>query len=360
MEAGDLSKEFNEVLFEFNKGIGRAILNRPRQLNSLTYEMISQMLKQLGVFEDDPTLKLVILKGNGRAFCAGGDVKGVLNFVTNGHWSFGASFFRRQLTLDYKIATYKKPVVSILDGIVMGGGAGLSMLSTFRIVTEKTIFAMPEAAIGLFPDCGASYFLSRIPGSFGEYLGLTGTRLTGMEMLACGLATHFVFSKDLASLEDSLDLLAASESMVTDKTSISRTISKFVQQVHLPKDSVLCQGLGAINECFSKDTVEEILASLEKLGMNQEQKWILKAVGSMKSASPTSLKIFLRLGARATLIERGTKPQWKPSKLELVSKEMVYAYFTEIENDEDWVSLKLPPKYVMVPISPFEEQYSRL
>ncbi|CAI9111813.1 OLC1v1012136C2 [Oldenlandia corymbosa var. corymbosa] len=218
-------EEFNEVIFEFKKSIRRAILNRPGQLNSLTFEMISQMLKQLGVFEEDPTVKLVILKGKGRAFCAGGDVKGVINFVTNGHWSFGASFFRRQLTLDYKIATFKKPVVSILNGFVMGGGAGLSMLSTFRIVTEKTIFAMPEASIGVFPDCGASYFFSRIPGYFGEYLGLTGTRLTGIEMLHCGLATHFVLSKDLTSLEDSLDSLGASESMVIDERTILRTIN---------------------------------------------------------------------------------------------------------------------------------------
>ncbi|KAF5749888.1 Beta-hydroxyisobutyryl-CoA hydrolase 1 [Tripterygium wilfordii] len=155
------------------------------------------MLKCFKIFEDDSTTNLVILKGNGKAFCAGGDVVSVVGSMMIGHWSFGASFYRKQFTLDYLLATYKKPLIALIDGIVMGGGAGLSMHATFRIVTENTVFAMPEAAIGLFPDVGASHFLSRLPGYFGEYLGLTGARLDGAEMLECGLATHFVYSKDL-------------------------------------------------------------------------------------------------------------------------------------------------------------------
>ncbi|KAL3532795.1 hypothetical protein ACH5RR_006316 [Cinchona calisaya] len=290
--ATSFDNEQNEVLFEHKTGVRKAILNRPTQLNSLTYRMFCQMLKQFRDFEEDLNVILVILKGNGRAFCAGGDVKSVLNFITNGHWSFGASFYRKQLNLDYKIGTYKKPVVSIINGIVMGGGAGLSMNSTFRIVTENTVFAMPEAAIGLFPDCGASHFLSRLPGFFGEFLGLTGTRLDGIEMVMCGLATHFVFSKDLASVEEALDSLAASG--VLEVSTISETINKYVQEVHLKKDSV-CNRMEVINKCFSKETVEEILSSLEKLGAQSEEKWITNAIKSMKSVSPTSLKIFLRL-----------------------------------------------------------------
>ncbi|KAL3532794.1 hypothetical protein ACH5RR_006315 [Cinchona calisaya] len=258
----------------------------------------------------------------------------------------------------------------------MGGGAGLSMNSTFRIVTENTVFAMPEAAIGLFPDCGASHFLSRLPGFFGEFLGLTGTRLDGIEMVMGGLATHFVFSKDLASVEEALDSLAASG--VLEVSTISETINKYVQEVHLKKDSV-CNRMEVINKCFSKETVEEILSSLEKLAEQSEEKWITNAIKSMKSVSPTSLKIFLRLvregrmqnlkeclthefrvschilrrtvnndfyeGGRAMLIEKGrSKPLWTPSKLELVSDEMVEKYFNEVDDDDDWEPLQLPAR----------------
>ncbi|XP_027174012.1 probable 3-hydroxyisobutyryl-CoA hydrolase 3 [Coffea eugenioides] len=375
--ATSLIKEQNDqvVLFEDKKGVRKVILNRPKQLNCLTYEMFCQMLKKLGDYEEDPNTRLVILKGNGRAFCAGGDVKSVLSFMTTGHWSFGASFYRKQLNLDYKIGTYKKPVVSIIDGIVMGGGAGLSLNSTFRIVTENTVFAMPEAAIGLFPDCSASHFLSRLPGFLGEYLGLTGSRLDGAEMVKCGLATHFVLSKDLASMENALDSLAASGSV--DLSSISKTIHKFVHGPHLKKDSVY-KRLDAINECFSKDTAEEMLSSLEELAAKNEEKWIVHAIKSMTSVSPTSLKIFLRLiregrmlnlkeclvrefraschilrrtvnndfyeGGRALLVEKGRQPQWMPSKLDLVSDEMVGKYFCEVDNDDDWEPLHLPPR----------------
>ncbi|CAI9098777.1 OLC1v1035484C1 [Oldenlandia corymbosa var. corymbosa] len=285
---------YSEVIFEEKKGVRKVILNRPKQLNTLTYEMMSQMLRRLRAFEEDPSIKFVVLKGNGRAFCAGGDVKSAMSYLVQGHWSYGASYYRRQLNLDYVLATYHKPVVSIVDGIVMGGGAGLTMQSNFRIVTEKTKFAAPEAAIGLSPDCGASHFLSRLPGFFGEYLGLTGSRLNGIEMVACGLATHFVLSKDLISMEEALDSLAASTGKLETST-VSETINKFVQQVHLQRDSVF-ERLDVINKCFSKETVEDILSSLEELSTNdQHQKWIVNAIKSMKSASPTSLKLFLRL-----------------------------------------------------------------
>ncbi|KAL3532793.1 hypothetical protein ACH5RR_006314 [Cinchona calisaya] len=370
------NNEQNEVFFEHKTGVRKVILNRPKQLNSLTYRMFCQILRQLQDFEQDPGTRILILKGNGRAFCAGGDVKSVLNFTTSGHWSFGASFFRKQLNLDYKIGTYKKPVVSIINGIVMGGGAGLSMNSTFRIVTENTVFAMPEAAIGLFPDCGASHFLSRLPGFFGEFLGLTGTRLDGTEMVTCGLATHFVSSKDLASMEEALDSLAASG--LVNVSNISETINKYVQEVRLKSNSVYNR-LEVINKCFSKETVEEILSSLEKLAAESEEKWTIDAIKSMKSVSPTSLKIFLRMiregrmqnlkqclvhefraschifrrtmnndfyeGGRTMLIEKGrSKPQWMPSKLELVSDEMVEKYFNEVDDDDDWEPLQLPAR----------------
>ncbi|XP_034705032.1 3-hydroxyisobutyryl-CoA hydrolase 1-like isoform X1 [Vitis riparia] len=366
--------EPNQVLFEESSCVRKVILNRPHKLNSLTYEMISRILRNLEVYEKDPMVKLLILKGQGKAFCAGGDVVGMVLSINEGHWSFGASFYKKQLTLDYLLATSTKPLVSLINGIVMGGGAGLSMNSMFRVVTENTVFAMPEGQIGLFPDVGASYFLSRLPGYFGEYLGLTGVRLDGKEMLACGLATHFVLSKDLVLLENALSEVASS-----DPSTISRVISGFSSKISLKKESAY-RRLETINKCFSRRTAEEILSMLvttENEAANGDNKWIIQAISSMKSASPTSLKIFLKLiregrtkelkdcliqdytiachmfrrtfnpdfieGSRAKLFEKGKQPKWEPSKLELVRDDFVNQYFEKVD-DADWEYLQLPAR----------------
>lgn len=322
------------------------------------------------VYEDDSKIKFVIFKGKGKAFCAGGDVVRVVQYSIAGHWSFAAKFYQKQLGLDYLLATYKKPLVYLINGIIMGGGAGLSMFGTFRIVTEHTVFAMPEASIGLFPDVGATCFLSRLPGYFGEYLGLTGARINGIEMLACGLATHFVLSKDLQPLEDALCELVAADTLT-----ISKLVSKFIYKGH-GKQGSFHKRVEIINKCFSRKTVEEILSSLEEEMETGTDKWIVEAISSLKSASPTSLKITLRSiregrvlklehclsreftlcrhfmrrtvnndfyeGARAMLIEKDKSPKWEPPQLWQVSEEMVDRYFAEAEDDDEWENLHLP------------------
>ncbi|XP_055962065.1 3-hydroxyisobutyryl-CoA hydrolase 1-like [Mercurialis annua] len=359
-----------QVIFEGDSIFRKVILNRPNKFNSLSYEMVSQMLKNLRTFEMDSSVKFVILKANGKAFCAGGDVVSILGSMMTGHWSFGARFYKKQLNLHYLIATYKKPLIPFIDGIVMGGGAGLSMHGRFKIVTEKTVIAMPEAALGLFSDVGASHFLSRLPGHFGEYLGLTGARLNGVEMLACGLASHFVLSKDLPSLENALQTLTSFEN-----ASIHEVIHKFSQTPNLKDDSIY-KRLEIIKECFSKDRVEEILLSLENEAKMKEENWITMAIKSIKSASPLSLKITLKSiregrqlnlkqclirdytifcnisratvnkdfyeGSRAMLFDKDKKPKWEPPILKMVSEDMVDRCFAAI-NDDDWKYLKLPP-----------------
>ncbi|CAI9765081.1 unnamed protein product [Fraxinus pennsylvanica] len=186
----------DQVLVEEKYSTRIFTLNRPKQLNAVSFPMVSRLLELFLAYEVDPSVKLIILKGKGRAFCAGGDIAAVVRGITQGNWRPGAIFFRREYILNYVMATYSKPQVSILNGIVMGGGAGVSIHGRFRVATENSLFAMPETALGLFPDVGASYFLSRLPGFFGEYVGLTGARLDGAEMLACGLATHLVLSED--------------------------------------------------------------------------------------------------------------------------------------------------------------------
>ncbi|XP_059649335.1 probable 3-hydroxyisobutyryl-CoA hydrolase 3 isoform X1 [Cornus florida] len=365
----DPNGDLNQVLFEANSCVLKVALNRPEKLNCLTYGMISQMEKTLKAYESDPSVRIVILKGKGKAFCAGGDVVRVIQFVKAGHWSFGASYYRKQLTLDYLLATYKKPLVSLINGIVMGGGAGLTMHGRIRIVTENAVFAMPEASIGLFPDVGASHFLSRLPGHFGEYLGLTGARLDGAEMLACGLVTHFVLSKDLQALEDALCDVVSS-----DTSTISEVINKFTHKAHIKPDSSY-KRLEIINKCFSNKTVEEILLALEIEASIGAEKWVVNAIRYMKLASPTSLKVCLRSirqgrtlklesclisdyivashmlgrtvnadffeGSRAMLFDKDRNPKWQPPQLEQVSEEMVDQFFAKVD-DDDWQTLKLP------------------
>ncbi|TKY44979.1 3-hydroxyisobutyryl-CoA hydrolase 2 [Spatholobus suberectus] len=365
----NFDREQNQVLFTGNSCVKMVILNRPQKLNSLNHEMICQIKKNLELNENDPSVKLVILKGNGKAFCAGGDVVSVITSSVAGQWTYAASFYKKQLTLDHLIATYKKPMVCLINGVVMGGGAGLSMQTRFRVVTEKAVFAMPEASIGLFPDVGGNYFLSRLPGYFGEYLGLTGARLDGAEIAACGIATHFVPSVKLKSLENALQAVNC-----PNVSTITALIQSFAEKANAKKTALLGE---AINKCFSKGTVEEIIQSLEHELQNGAEKWITNALSYMRSSCPTSLKIFLKSirngrvqnidqclyrdyniashflrrtvgsdfyeGSRAKLFDKDNKPKWEPSKLELVDEEMVGQYFRNV-NDEEWECLQFPDR----------------
>ncbi|GMP42426.1 hypothetical protein CsSME_00012180 [Camellia sinensis var. sinensis] len=157
----------DQVLLEDYSYGRKVLLNRPKQLNALSFQMVSRLLELFLASEEDCNVKLIILKGKGRAFSAGGDVAAVVRDI-KGNWKLGAKFFQKEFILNYVMATYSKPQVSILNGIVMGGGAGASIHGRFRVATENSVFAMPETALGLFPDVGASYFLSRLPGFFGN------------------------------------------------------------------------------------------------------------------------------------------------------------------------------------------------
>ncbi|BAU02527.1 hypothetical protein VIGAN_11207500 [Vigna angularis var. angularis] len=332
---------------------------------------IVQIKRNLGLYENDPSVKLVILKGNGKAFCAGGDIESALTCSITGHWTYAASFYKKQLTLNHLIATYKKPMVSLINGVMIGGGAGLSMHMRFRVVTEKAVFAMPEASIGLSPDVGASYFLSRLPGYFGEYLGLSGARLGGTEIVACGLATHFVPSMKLKPLENGLQVVNS-----PNVSTITALLQKFTDKPNVEEDSPL-RRLETINKCFSKGTVEEIIQSLELELENGAEEWIKNALNYMHTSCPTSLKIFLKSirkgrvenldqclyrdynifchlarksfgidlyeGSRVKMFDKGDIPKWKPSKIELVSEEMVDQYFGNV-NDEEWECLRFPDR----------------
>uniref|UniRef100_A0A2P2M4E4 3-hydroxyisobutyryl-CoA hydrolase n=3 Tax=Rhizophora mucronata TaxID=61149 RepID=A0A2P2M4E4_RHIMU len=358
-----------QLLVEEKLSARTLILNRPKQLNALSYPMVTQLLELFLAYEKDPSVELIVVKGNGRAFCAGGDVAAVIHYIYEGNKRLARGFFWTEYIMNYLIATYTKPQVSILNGIVMGGGAGVSIHGQFRIATENSVFAMPETSLGLFPDVGASYFLSRLPGFFGEYVGLTGARLDGAEMLACGLATHFVPSMRIPLLEQALYKLSSS-----DPATISAVIDQYAQLPNL-KDQSAYHRLDVIDRCFSCRTIEEILSALDGEAVNGTDDWITATIQSMKKASPMSLKISLRLiregrlqgigqclvseyrmvchvmqgklskdffeGCRAILLDKDRNPKWEPSKLELVTNSMVEHYFKRLD-DKEWEDLKLP------------------
>ncbi|XP_078163415.1 putative 3-hydroxyisobutyryl-CoA hydrolase 3 [Carex rostrata] len=254
----------------------------------------------------------------------------------------------------------------------MGAGAGFSLMGRFRVVTENTVFAMPEPQIGLFPDVGASYFLSRLQGFFGEYMGLTGTKMGGAEMLASGLATHFVSSKNLEKLEESLNNVETDDERV-----IHKIINQYSENPPLIEGSPLLR-IDSINKFFSKGSVEEIVASLEQESIEDKDNWIYTTIQAIKNASPASLKIFLRSiregrkqtykkcierehimlshvirrtisgdlyeGIAAKFLDKTGCPKWDPPSLEEVTNEMVDKCFKDLKEDEDWPPLNLPSK----------------
>ncbi|XP_018437743.1 probable 3-hydroxyisobutyryl-CoA hydrolase 3 isoform X1 [Raphanus sativus] len=361
----------SQVLVEDKSSVRILTLNRPKQMNALCSNMITRLLQLFLAYEEDPNVKLVILKGQGRAFCAGGDVRPVVGDIVQGKWRLGADFFSDQYSLNYVMATYSKVQISILNGIVMGGGAGVSIHGRFRIATEKTVFAMPETALGLFPDVGASYFLSRLPGFFGEYVGLTGARLDGAEILACGLATHFVPSTRLTALEEDLCRVGSSDPVTFAET----ILNAYTQHPHLKQHSAYHR-LHVIDRCFSRKTVEEIISTLEKEAIEEPNEWISATIRALEKASPSSLKISLRsiregryqgvgqclirefrmvchvmkgeiskdLGYRAVVIEKDKNPKWEPRGLEEMKDNMVEQYFKRMDEEKGWEDLKLPPR----------------
>ncbi|XP_023639334.1 probable 3-hydroxyisobutyryl-CoA hydrolase 2 isoform X2 [Capsella rubella] len=362
----------SQVLVEEKASVRILTLNRPKQLNALSSNMISRLLQLFRAYEEDPSVKLVILKGQGRAFCAGGDVPPLVRDALQGNWRLASDYFKNAYTLNYVLSTYRKPQVSILNGIVMGGGAGISIHGRFRVATENTVFAMPETALGHFPDVGASYFLSRLPGFFGEYVGLTGAKLDGADMLACGLATHFVPSTNLDALEADICKVESRE-----QTFPSTILDAYTQYPHLSQQSSYHR-LDVIDRCFSRRTIEEIISALESEVTQEQDNWILATIQALEKASPSCLKISLRSiregrlqgvgqciireyrmvchvmkgdiskdlveGCRAILIDKDRNPKWEPRRLEDMKDSMVDQYFERMEDENGWEDLKFPPR----------------
>ncbi|MBX9785952.1 MAG: enoyl-CoA hydratase/isomerase family protein [Alphaproteobacteria bacterium] len=328
-------------------GIGWITLNRPRALNALSLFMIRKLSHLLKEWEESPSLKAVVIEGAGeKAFCAGGDVRAVYEAKKEGRLETCDVFFREEYTLNAYIHSYPKPYISLIDGIAMGGGLGVSINGSYRLITERALLAMPETGIGFFPDVGATTFLTKAPGKTGVYLGLTGARLKAPCALWSGLGTHFIpsaalpaFKKDLSNgLEDAL------------KNHCQPLLEKGFLEEH--RDD--------IETHFSHPSVEDIFESLS----HDDSSFAKETLTTLKTKSPTSLKVVFRQlteatstfeermktefrlsqrfveghdffeGVRAVLVDKDGAPQWKPNNLEAVTDKATAPYFAPLGERE--------------------------
>ena len=326
----------DELLIRREGSAGRITLNRPQALNALTYPMIGEIVGALAGWAADPAIECVILDGSGeRALCAGGDVLALYESRLNGP-GFARKFWADEYRLNAQIARYPKPFVALMDGIVMGGGIGLSGHASHRIVTERSMLAMPETSIGLIPDVGGTWLLARAPGDVGTYLGLTGNRMTGADAIYAGFADMFVASKQLPELVAALCGAGGS--------TVEQVIAGFAATAPL---SDLHSSADAIAATFARDRVEDILVALS----GDPSPWAAKTLAGLKSKSPRALKATLatirqarllpslevalvveyrlvtRLfedgefieGVRALLVDKDRAPTWQPPTLAEVS-----------------------------------------
>ncbi len=266
----------NSIIFQEKNETGIILLNNPKVLNALDLEMAELFFSKLNQWQYNNNIKRVLLKGEGKAFCAGGDVKSM--FFSSGVSDLKKNFLFTEYKLNYAISQFTKPYLSIWDGIVMGGGAGLSIYGNARIATENAKFAMPETAIGFFPDVGSSYFLSRIPNNLGLYLGLTGDIIGAKEMLFLGLATHFHYSKNIKNVEQKY---------------INNGLVSYAKNIETT-DSELLNNIKFIEETF----VGDIHSILKKLKQSKLE-FAKKKFDHLMNRCPMSLAITVELLNRA-------------------------------------------------------------
>ncbi|KQS90875.1 MULTISPECIES: enoyl-CoA hydratase/isomerase family protein [unclassified Rhizobium] len=342
----------SETLVERQGALGRIRLNRPKALNSLTLGMVRDIEAALDDFERDPAIVAVIVTGEGeRGLCAGGDIRAIYDGGKAGS-DEPATFWREEYRLNARIGHYWKPYIAIMDGIVMGGGVGISVYGSHRVVTERTRFAMPETGIGFFPDIGASWFLTRQDSELGTYIALTGEPLSAADAILAGLADSLVPSDRLPALIEALPELSAGGS----SDAVSAVIESHSAK---PESGKLEQNRQAIDRLFAFDTVEQIMEALQKDGGVFAQ----QCLADLSTKSPLSLNVTLRLlqlgrqspsleaclerefaatvavlashdfyeGVRAAVIDKDRNPQWRPARLADVIDADVAAYFQPVD-----------------------------
>lgn len=339
-----------------------ATLNAPKSLNALTQTMIDALHPQLDRWACDPAIACVVLAGSGeKAFCAGGDVVGIYRSIQErpgGPNPAAERFFESEYRLDYLIHTFPKPVLCWGHGIVMGGGLGLMAGASHRVVTERSRIAMPEITIGLYPDVAGSWFLNRMPGRVGLFLGLTAARLNAADALYVGLADYFLDSSRRQEVMERLPQLDWAEDPELNRGQLSLLLREFADQDAGERpDSAVLRHLDLINHVCDRHSVEHIRTALERQG-DAGDPWIAEAQQALAAGSPTSARVIFEQyrrgchlslreafqmemlmsinmirrpdfaeGVRALLVDKDRAPQWKPPGLEQVDDALVEAQF---------------------------------
>lgn len=345
----------SDVLTRVEGKVGRLRLDRPKALHALTREMCTDMIAALIPWREDATVQAVMIDhAEGRGFCAGGDVV-MLASSGAADGAEARAFFHEEYRLNHLLFTYMKPTVAFMDGITMGGGVGISQPCRYRIATENTRFAMPETAIGLFPDVGGGWYLSRLPGRVGAFLALTGARLDGAECLRLGLATHYVPSLALDDLKAQILVDPERIETLLDENQVT------------PPPARIEDNMERIDRLFASDDYEEILAALEADGSH----WAQTELATLRSKSPQACKISLRIiydgarvqdfahemrqeyavatrvvqrhdfveGVRALLVDKDNSPRWEPPTPEGVTQHLIDTIFAPMPEGEEWTPL---------------------
>ncbi|VVN45131.1 enoyl-CoA hydratase/isomerase family protein [Pseudomonas fluorescens] len=350
----------NEVLAEVRNHIGHLTLNRPAGLNALTLDMVRNLHRQLDAWAQDPQIHAVVLRGAGeKAFCAGGDIRSLHDSFKSGD-TLHEDFFVEEYALDLAIHHYRKPVLALMDGFVLGGGMGLVQGADLRVVTEKSRLAMPEVGIGYFPDVGGSYFLPRIPGELGIYLGVSGVQIRAADALYCGLADWYLESARLATLDEHLDQLQWHDTPLKD---LQGLLAKFAVQ-QLP-DAPLATLRPAIDHFFAQPDVPSIVEQLRQVTVADSHAWAVSTADLLETRSPLAMAVTLEMlrrgrelpleqcfalelhldrqwfergdlieGVRALLIDKDKAPRWNPPTLEALDAEHVASFFSGFDRSE--------------------------
>ncbi len=339
----------DDILVEQRGRLGLITLNRPRAFNALTRPMCNEISKALRIFERNTQVRHVVMRSseNGRFFCAGGDIRVMQEDIREGIYDEAENFFRTEYRLNRQIATYSKPYISLIDGIVMGGGVGISGHGTYRVVTDNVVFAMPEVAIGFFPDVGASRLLAQLPGKFGAYLAITGERVGAEDLIYLGLATHHVKA---SALDDILQELIMGEDA-----------KEVLRDARLkPKPAPLQKMADNISAYFH---VLDLADIYKVLNDNKDDSFAAKCLSTLKARSPTSMAIALKQlqtgvedvdlvlkkdfriayhmirkhdfpeGVRALLVDKDQKPSWQPADYTQIDHDEIASYFEPLPPD---------------------------
>nr|WP_264760979.1 enoyl-CoA hydratase/isomerase family protein [Aneurinibacillus migulanus] len=348
----------NEVLFHVEKGIGHILLNRPKALNALSLYMVDEIGKKLAEWEHNPSVSLVLIEGAGeKGLCAGGDMRSFYDKRDDNVEEYALQFFSIEYKMNLALHRYTKPVLAYMNGIVMGGGIGVSIFASDRVVTERSKLSMPEMNIGFFPDVGGSYFLNQMPGQMGRYLALTAHLFNGADAIYLGAADYYIQSEQWTELKN--DVQIEDWTQVGNREQISARLTEILTKygtANLP-ESPLAKVQDKVDRHFNHHSVADILASLDRSAAEGDE-WAAETAKTLREKSPISMAVALEQlvrgkgmtaadcfrmemnmsmhfmhshdfyeGVRSVLVDKDRNPSWNPATIQEVKQEHVEVFF---------------------------------